>query len=88
MDVRQNYVVAPFRGEYFVVKRPGPRLINSMVYPIPNPVVPFLGVHLTKTIAGSVLVGPNAVPALGREAYTRRTLNFKELVETGCHKGI
>ncbi len=59
-----------------------------MIYPIPNPVVPFLGVHLTRTISGSVLIGPNAVPAFGREAYGRTMFNIKDLVEIARHKGV
>ena len=88
MGIGKDYVIAPFRGEYFVVNRPGPPLIRSMIYPVPNPVVPFLGVHLTRTISGAVLIGPNAVPAFGREAYGRTMFNIKDLVEIACHKGV
>ncbi len=88
MGIGKDYVIAPFRGEYFVLNGPGPPLIKSMIYPTPNPVVPFLGVHLTRTISGSVLIGPNAVPAFGREAYGRTMFNIKDLVEIACHKGF
>jgi L-2-hydroxyglutarate oxidase LhgO len=88
MGVGKDYVIAPFRGEYFVMNRSGPPLIRSMVYPIPNPHVPFLGVHLTRTIAGSVMIGPNAVPAFGREAYRRTAVNMKDLVEIARHRGF
>lgn len=87
MGVGGDYTVVPFRGEYFVVDRSGPPVIRSMVYPVPNPIVPFLGVHLTKTVAGSVLIGPNAVPAFGREAYNRASINFYDLAEVICSKG-
>ncbi len=87
MGVGGDYTVVPFRGEYFVVDRSGPPIIRSMVYPVPNPVVPFLGVHLTKTVTGSVLIGPNAVPAFGREAYGRASINFRDLAEIVRHKG-
>ena len=87
MGVGLDYVIAPFRGEYFVVNRPGPPIIRSMVYPVPNPLVPFLGVHLTRTVTGAVLIGPNAVPAFGREAYERYAFNIKDLIEMACHKG-
>ncbi len=87
MGLDRNYIIAPFRGEYFIVNRPGPPIIRSMVYPIPNPLVPFLGVHLTRTVAGSVLIGPNAVLAFGREAYRRTAFNVRDLVQILCHKG-
>jgi L-2-hydroxyglutarate oxidase LhgO len=88
MGVGKEYVIAPFRGEYFVVNRPGKPVIRSMVYPIPNPLVPFLGVHLTRTVSGSVLIGPNAVPAFGREAYRRTAVNIKDLAEMLRHRGF
>lgn len=88
VGVGKDYVIAPFRGEYFVVNRTGPPIIHSMIYPVPNPLVPFLGIHLTKTIAGTVLIGPNAVPAFGREAYQRMAFNLQDLAEMVCHKGV
>ena len=88
MGVGREYTIAPFRGEYFVVRRPGPPLIRSMVYPVPHPEVPFLGVHLTRTVAGSVLIGPNAVPAFSREAYRWNQVQFGDLAEMAAHKGI
>ena len=88
MGVGKEYVIAPFRGEYFVVRRSGPPLIRSMVYPVPHPLVPFLGVHLTKTIDGSVLIGPNAVPAFGREAYKWGQVHLRDLAEMVSHKGV
>jgi L-2-hydroxyglutarate oxidase len=59
-----------------------------MVYPMPHPEVPFLGVHLTRTVSGSVLIGPNAVPAFGREAYRRNQVQWSDLAEMAGHKGI
>jgi L-2-hydroxyglutarate oxidase len=88
MGVGLEYVVAPFRGEYFVVNRPGPPIVLSMVYPVPNPIVPFLGVHLTRTIEGFVLIGPNAVPAFGREAYGRMDFNIRDLGQILRHRGF
>ena len=88
MGMGRDYVIAPFRGEYFELTRPGPPIIRSMVYPVPNPVVPFLGIHLTRTVSGSVLVGPNAVPAFGREAYGRLAVNFRDLAEMLRHRGL
>ena len=88
MGVGKEYVIAPFRGEYFEVKRSGPPIIYSMVYPIPNPIVPFLGVHLTRTVQGFVLIGPNAVPAFGREAYRWLAVSLGDLGQILGHRGF
>lgn len=88
MGVGREYTITPFRGEYFVVRRPGQPLVRSMVYPIPHPDVPFLGVHLTRTVSGSVLIGPNAVPAFGREAYRRTSVNLGDMAEVVGHRGF
>ncbi|OGR89185.1 MAG: hypothetical protein A2992_10015 [Elusimicrobia bacterium RIFCSPLOWO2_01_FULL_59_12] len=88
MGVGRDYIVAPFRGEYFSVKSSGKPLINSMLYDIPNPQFPFLGIHVTRTISGSVLLGPNAVPAFGREAYSPRQVNLKDVLELLRHRGF
>ncbi len=88
MGIARQYVVAPFRGEYFVVNRTDNPIIRSMVYPVPNALVPFLGVHLTKTVEGAVLIGPNAVPAFGREAYKRYAVSFRDMIEMVCHRGF
>src|SRR3989475_11480068 len=71
LGVGRSYVILPFRGEYYSVRHSDPSLIRSMVYPAPDPAFPFLGVHLTAAVDGTVLIGPNAVPAFGREAYSR-----------------
>ncbi|MFI6278400.1 L-2-hydroxyglutarate oxidase [Streptomyces sp. NPDC050988] len=72
--------IVPFRGEYYTLARPS--LVNGLVYPVPDPAFPFLGVHLTRGIDGSVHIGPNAVPALAREGYDWRTVRPRELAET------
>lgn len=88
MGVGLDYTIAPFRGEYFVVRRPGPPLVRSMVYPVPHPLVPFLGVHLTRTVSGAVLIGPNAVPAFGREAYKNGQVRLADMAEMIRHRGF
>ncbi|MFD0310423.1 L-2-hydroxyglutarate oxidase [Streptomyces sp. NPDC127119] len=75
-----NMRIVPFRGEYYTLARPD--LVRGLVYPVPDPAFPFLGVHLTRGIDGSVHVGPNAVPALAREGYDWRTVRPRELGAT------
>ena len=87
LGVGRSYAILPFRGEYFAVRRSVPPLIRSMVYPAPDPAFPFLGVHLTAAVDGTVLIGPNAVLALGREAYSRFSFNVQEAVEQLLWKG-
>lgn len=72
--------IVPFRGEYYELARPG--LVKGLVYPVPDPAFPFLGVHLTRGIDGGVHVGPNAVPALAREGYTWPAVRLDELAGT------
>ncbi|CAM5532007.1 L-2-hydroxyglutarate oxidase OS=Streptomyces alboniger OX=132473 GN=CP975_16685 PE=3 SV=1 [Streptomyces alboniger] len=72
--------IVPFRGEYFELARP--ELVRGLVYPVPDPAFPFLGVHLTRGIDGGVHVGPNAVPALAREGYDWSTVRPRELAGT------
>ncbi|WP_327235831.1 L-2-hydroxyglutarate oxidase [Streptomyces sp. NBC_01317] len=72
--------IVPFRGEYFELARPG--LVRGLVYPVPDPAFPFLGVHLTRSVDGGVHVGPNAVPALAREGYRWSDVRPGELAGT------
>ncbi|MEV8020408.1 L-2-hydroxyglutarate oxidase [Streptomyces sp. NPDC086554] len=72
--------IVPFRGEYFDLARP--ELVRGLVYPVPDPAFPFLGVHLTRGIGGGVHVGPNAVPALAREGYGWGVVRPLELAGT------
>jgi L-2-hydroxyglutarate oxidase LhgO len=74
--------IIPFRGEYFRLVPQRADIVRGLVYPVPDPAYPFLGVHLTPRIDGSVDVGPNAVLALAREAYRRRDVNPRELLGT------
>ena len=78
MDVGQEYCVIPFRGDYYHLKAEKSFLVNSMIYPAPNFELPFLGIHLTKRTDGSVIVGPNASLALGREHYKGSPLNWHD----------
>jgi len=84
MDVGREYCVIPFRGDYYCL-RPGRRfLVNSMIYPAPNLELPFLGIHLTKRTDGSVIVGPNASLAFGREHYKGSSINWDDTLHMLC----
>ncbi|MEW2296030.1 L-2-hydroxyglutarate oxidase [Streptomyces sp. NPDC006743] len=72
--------IVPFRGEYYELARP--ELVRGLVYPVPDPAFPFLGVHLTRGIDGGVHIGPNAVPALAREGYGWGVVHPRELAGT------
>ncbi|RNL71792.1 L-2-hydroxyglutarate oxidase [Streptomyces sp. I6] len=77
---RPGMRIVPFRGEYYELARP--ELVRGLVYPVPDPAFPFLGVHLTRGVEGGVHVGPNAVPALAREGYGWSTVRPGELAAT------
>ncbi len=77
LDVR----IIPFRGEYYTLQ-PGRALVRGLIYPVPDPEFPFLGVHFTKRIQGDVEAGPNAVLAFAREGYRMRTVHPRELLAT------
>ena len=73
--------IVPFRGEYFLLRPEKRGLVNGLVYPVPDPRYPFLGVHLTPRVDGEVMVGPNAVLALAREGYTWGDVSWTDLRE-------
>lgn len=73
-------VIMPFRGEYYALKPDRRGLVNGLVYPVPDPRYPFLGVHVTPRVDGEVLIGPNAVLALAREGYTWKNVSVSDLV--------
>ncbi|POX58381.1 L-2-hydroxyglutarate oxidase [Streptomyces sp. Ru62] len=77
--------IVPFRGEYYELARP--ELVRGLVYPVPDPAFPFLGVHLTRGIDGGVHIGPNAVPALAREGYDWGIVRPRELAGTVAWPG-
>ncbi len=74
--------ILPFRGEYYELKPEKEYLVKNLIYPVPDPAFPFLGVHFTRMIGGGVEAGPNAVLAFAREGYTKSDINVKELTET------
>ena len=87
-DPTVDVQILPFRGEYYSIKKEKEYLVNNLIYPVPNPNFPFLGVHFTRMINGGVEAGPNAVLAFAREGYTNKTINWKELKETLGHSGF
>jgi L-2-hydroxyglutarate oxidase LhgO len=74
--------IMPFRGEYFTLVPEKASLVNGLIYPVPDPNYPFLGVHFTRRVGGYVDVGPNAVLAFAREGYRRRDISLRELKDT------
>ncbi len=80
--------IVPFRGEYYRLKPDARRLVNNLVYPVPDPSFPFLGVHFTRMIGGGVECGPNAVLAFAREGYRKRDLDARDLAETLTYPGF
>ena len=80
--------ITPFRGEYYILKPKSRHLVNSLIYPVPDPRFPFLGVHFTRRIDGSVEAGPNAVLATAREGYRRRDFSFQETWELLTNPGF
>lgn len=84
VDVR----IVPFRGEYFKLKSEKEYLVKNLIYPVPDPNFPFLGVHFTRMVHGGVEAGPNAVLAFQREGYTKSDVNLKEFFETLAWPGF
>ena len=80
--------IIPFRGEYYKVRPEKHHLCRNLIYPVPDPSFPFLGVHFTRMINGSLECGPNAVLAFAREGYSRSTVNFLELAEILSYSGF
>ncbi|SCL73453.1 L-2-hydroxyglutarate oxidase [Micromonospora peucetia] len=80
--------ILPFRGEYYRLRPERSSLVRGLIYPVPDPRYPFLGVHLTRRIDGTVDVGPNAVLALAREGYRRRDVRLGDLLATLGYPGF
>jgi len=76
-----GFRMVPFRGEYYRLKASCPVRIEQHIYPIPDPALPFLGIHLTRTVDGGITIGPNAVLAAGRYAYGRGDRNWRDIEE-------
>lgn len=83
-----GYQIVPFRGEYYELKPNANHLVKGLIYPVPDPNFPFLGVHFTKTVQGRVECGPNAVFAFSREGYQKNNININELFESLTYSGF
>ena len=85
---RSGHRIAPFRGDYFVLAPQAAALVRGLVYPVPDPAFPFLGVHFTRRVDGEVWAGPNAVPSLARERYGRLSLDPRDARELLTSPGL
>jgi L-2-hydroxyglutarate oxidase len=80
--------IVPFRGEYFQIKKERQHLVRHLIYPVPDPKFPFLGVHFTRLVHGGIEAGPNAVLAFAREGYKWTDVNLSDLTESLCFPGL
>ncbi|MDQ1350075.1 MAG: (S)-2-hydroxyglutarate dehydrogenase [Acidobacteriota bacterium] len=85
--VNPGLKIVPFRGEYYEIKKEKHNLVKNLIYPVPDPQFPFLGVHFTRMIDGGVEAGPNAVLAMKREGYKKYDFSFKDNFELLFYKG-
>ena len=80
--------IVPFRGEYYELRPERRHLVKNLIYPVPDPQFPFLGVHFTRMIDGSVHAGPNAVLSLKREGYSRTSFDLRDFIDTMTYPGF
>jgi len=80
--------IIPFRGEYYMIRKERQFLVRNLIYPVPDPQFPFLGVHFTRMVKGGVEAGPNAVLAMAREGYTWGDINIMDLAESLSFPGL
>jgi L-2-hydroxyglutarate oxidase len=80
--------IMPFRGEYYMIRKERQSLVRNLIYPVPDPQFPFLGVHFTQMIQGGVEAGPNAVLAMAREGYSWGNINLRDLAESLSFPGL
>jgi L-2-hydroxyglutarate oxidase len=87
-NAKLDFTIVPFRGEYYEIVPDKHHYVQSLLYPVPDPRFPFLGVHFTKRISGGVEAGPNAVLALKREGYTKTSFNASDIWEYATFPGF
>ncbi len=83
-----DFRMIPFRGDYYALRPELDHLVSHLIYPVPDPGLPFLGVHLTRMIAGGITVGPNAALSLSREGYSRWRLDIADVTEMAAFPGF
>lgn len=88
MGLTTDFQIIPFRGEYYRLPEKYNNIVSHLIYPVPDPALPFLGVHLTRMIDGSITVGPNAVQGFKREGYGRINLNWRDCWDMVCFSGF
>jgi (S)-2-hydroxyglutarate dehydrogenase len=86
--LRIDYRIVPFRGEFYTLPESRAGLINRLIYPIPDPKLPFVGIHLTRTIDGRIIVGPNAVLGFAREGYEKLSFNTRDVLDYMAFPGF
>ena len=86
--LKRRLRIVPFRGEYYKIKRERQYLVRNLIYPVPDPRFPFLGVHYTRLIHGGVEAGPNAVLAFAREGYSKSDINLRDLADALSYPGL
>ncbi|MBW4483223.1 MAG: L-2-hydroxyglutarate oxidase [Tildeniella torsiva UHER 1998/13D] len=87
-NLKPSAKIVPFRGEYYELVPEKRHMVNTLIYPVPNPSFPFLGVHFTKMIDGSVHAGPNAVLSMKREGYKKTDFDLKDFAEVMAYPGF
>jgi L-2-hydroxyglutarate oxidase LhgO len=85
---RRDVRILPFRGEYYKIRPERQYLVRNLIYPVPDPRFPFLGVHFTRLIHGGIEAGPNAVLALAREGYRKTDFNLRDLIDALTYRGF
>ena len=88
LTTKIQHKIVPFRGEYYDLKPTASHLVKNLIYPVPNPNFPFLGVHFTRTVSGKIESGPNAVFAFSREGYNFYDFKIKEFIESIFYSGF
>ncbi len=86
--MKRKLRIVPFRGEYYKIRPERQHLVRNLIYPVPDPKFPFLGVHFTRLIHGGIEAGPNAVLALAREGYRKTDLNLRDLADALSYRGL
>jgi (S)-2-hydroxyglutarate dehydrogenase len=86
--LKREVRIVPFRGEYYKLRPGSQHLVRNLIYPVPDPKFPFLGVHFTRLIHGGIEAGPNAVLAFAREGYRKSDINIRDIVDAVSYSGL